>query len=536
MAQSRLPRQFKIYATFENYNTYLLIDTGATYSCLPKSIISRIGGTLDPSPVILSSCSEANIAVYGEIFTNIALPALRRSYSWNFVVADVSMPILGIDFLSHFNIIINCGNSTITDQDTNLSSNVHIVAEGSCQRLQFDIPIPHELKDLFQDYESIVRVRHSVTSNDGVKHFINTGSSPPPVSKVRKLFGDKLKCAKAEIDKLLKLNVIRPSSSPYASPIHMAKKGESYRLTGDYRALNSVTVPDRYPVPHLSSFSSKLEGCTVFSKIDLVRAYHHIPVNKVDIPKTAIITPFGLFEYLGMPYGLRNGPSTFQRHMDCILKPCDEFSFWFFDDILVASKNKEIHRNEHLRNIFKILHDNNLTINLTKSVFEVDELEFLGHHVSKDGIKPSKSKVEAVMQFERPDDYAGLRRYLGMLGFYRRMIPNFADRTFLLSEMLRLQPNAKKLFWSDKAIEQFNESKMMLSNAICLPHPSSSLSSTFHLVVDASSVAVGSALHQVVDSIPRPIAFFSKKLNETQRSYSTFDRELLAAYESVLHF
>ena len=533
---AQFPRQLRIKATMNTCRCDCLVDTGAAYSCLPRKLFSDVGGILEYTPITLSSCTGASIPVYGEIPIAVALRSLRRVFDWHFLVADVSMPILGLDFLSHHGMIIDCAAGTIMDSVTKRKSKLDAVSQPDCQQLQFDIPVPEELKPLFAEYKNIFRPSFDspVSSRKDVSHRIDIGSAPPPHQKVRRLFGEKYKAAKAEIERLLKLGIIQPSESDYASPIHMVKHGESYRMTGDYRMLNDVTRPDRYPMPHLFSFSQNLEGCTVFSKIDLVRAFHHIPIHPESVPKTAIITPFGLFEYLFLGFGLRNGPATFQRMMDSLFKPCRKFSFPFIDDILIASKNKAEHR-KHLMEVFKILDDAQLTVSLKKSIFEVSELEFLGHHVSSEGIKPSHSKVEVVEKFSLPQQYADLRRYLGMLSFYRRLIPQFSQRTCLLSDMLRDQAGQKLLMWTPACEEQFHDSKEMFKNAVTLPHPST-VDCPLQLVTDASAVSVGSALHQIVDGIPRPLGFFSKKLNKAQSSYSTYDRELLAAYLSVIHF
>lgn len=535
---ARVPQQLRMDATLNSFRTSSLVDTGAAYSCVPKSLIQKIGGILEPTPVSLSSCTGESIPVHGEIRIAVGLKrAIRRSFEWNFIVADVSMPIIGLDFLSHFGMILNCAKGTITDQETNLEFKLTSASQPDCQHLKFDIPVPITVRPIFDEYNSVLRPTNFPSQEKvEVKHCIKTiESTQPPAVKARRLVGLKLDSAKRQIDQLLKANIIRPSDSPYASPIHMVPKGNDYRVTGDYRQLNAITVPDRYPSPHLFSFADKLKGAKVFSKLDITSAFHHIPVNGEDIQKTAITTPFGLYEYMYMPFGLRNAPSTFQRFMDQILKECRDFAFWKADDILIASKNKAEHR-KHLMKVLEILDRHNLTLSLKKSQFEVEELVFMGHHVSEKGIHPTTEKTEAILNFKQPESYADLRRYLGMLGFYRRMIPHFTEKVFILSEMVRLQPKAKHLEWSLEAVKQFEESRKMLSDAVCLPHPSSDPVCPYHLVVDASSVGIGGALHQCVDGESIPIGFFSKKLSETQRKYSTYDRELLAAYLSVLHF
>ena len=234
-----------------------------------------------------------------------------------------------------------------------------------------------------------------------------------------------------------------------------------------------------------------------------------------------------------MPFGLRNAGATFQRFIDNLFLGVD-FVFAYLDDLLVYSENEEQHL-EHLEKVLKILHENNLKLSIDKCKFFQSNLDFLGFNISKDGIKPTQGKVSEIGDFEAPTDSKSLRRFLGMVGFYRHLIPKFADVVLPLSELAKNNPNARELSLNKEENDCFIEIKTILSNLTALSHPVSS-STHFHLVTDSSGYAVGAALHQMVDNKPVPIGFFSKKISENQRRESTFDRELLAAYLSLLKF
>ena len=249
-----------------------------------------------------------------------------------------------------------------------------------------------------------------------------------------------------------------------------------------------------------------------------------------DIPKTAIITPFGLFKFLRMPFGLTNAAQAFQRLMDTVCQGLD-FTFVYIDDILVASKDIETHK-QHLAQLFRRLQEHGLVINVSKCKFGQNSLDFLGHRITSGDIMPLPEKVEAIIRLAQPVTIKGLQEFVGIINFYKRFLPGASRIMILLFKALTGKPKA--LQWTEDMKTAFQSTKEALAKATLLIHPH--LDVPVSLNTDASDTAVGAVLQQLVNCMWVPLAFFSQQLHPPEKKYSAFDRELLAVYLSIRHF
>ena len=336
----------------------------------------------------------------------------------------------------------------------------------------------------------------------------------------------------APFDKATTVSWAWCSTSPFGAPVlFVKKKSGQLRLCVDYRFLNAITVKNKFPLPRTDDLFDQLAGARYFSSLDLRSGYHQIRIKDADVHKTAFRTPFGSFEFLVLPFGLCNAPATFQALMQQLFADfLDHFVLVYLDDILIFSRTADEHL-EHLTQVFKVLREHKLYCNPDKCLFFRRSLPWLGHVISDAGITPDPSKVQAIQRWQHPTNVRELQSFLGMAGYYRRFIANFAHVARPLTLLLQKDTS---FVWDTNCQHAFKALQDALTSAPLLTTPRSDL--PFALYVDASDCAAGGVLTQKQDQQDRVIGYFSKTFTQAQLNYPVHDKELLALVLNLQHF
>lgn len=374
-------------------------------------------------------------------------------------------------------------------------------------------------------------------STSRVMHKIPTTNDQPINTKQYPLAHTLKQEAIKQVAKLLEDGVVRPSESPYNTPIWVVpKKPDSqgnprWRMVLDFSDLNDVTIGDSYPLPNITEIFDQVGGAKYYTVLDLASGFHQIEMDPKDAHKTAFSTPFGHYEFKRMPFGLKNAPATFQRLMDNVLVGLQGQSlFVYLDDIVLYANSIEEH-DKKFKELVTRLEDANLKLQIDKCEFLKRKVAYLGHVLSEKGLEPDPKKIEAVRMFPIPKTQKNVRQFLGLAGYYRRFIKDFAKIAKPLTALLQ-KDNA--FYWNDETQQAFNALKDLLCEAPLLQFPD--FSKPYNITTDASGYAVGGVLSQGEIGKDRPIAYTSRVLRGPELNYEVYEKEALAVIHSVRAF
>ena len=391
-----------------------------------------------------------------------------------------------------------------------------------------------QLKELIRENADVFALDDSELGHTSViQHHVDTGDHGPIKQVVRRVpFVYRDKIARM-VTAMKEAGIIKPSSSPWASPVVLVpKKDGTTRFCIDYRRLNSVTKKDVYPLPRIDDILDTLGGASYFSSLDLAAGYWQVGLDDESAAKSAFITHQGLHEFVRMPFGMCNAPATFQRLMETVLAGLLwDSCFAYIDDLLVCSHTFQEHL-EHLRQVFTRLRKAGLRLKAKKCLFLREEVPYLGHVVTKGGIKPDPAKTEKVQHYPVPVSVSHVRQFLGLASYYRRFVPEFSRIASPLHSLLKR--NAV-FCWTSDCQHAFDKLKSLLVGAPVLAYPQ--FDRPFILETDASVLGLGAVLAQEqTDGQVHPIAFSSRSLSVHERNYGITELETLGLVWAVKLF
>lgn len=407
-----------------------------------------------------------------------------------------------------------------------LKTSDHLTKQQSVQLLD----LCWEFRDIIAKNESALAV-----TNVTAHHIPVTDKTPRQTGNYKRPESDH-QFIHQETQRMLDAGIIQHSTSPWVSQAVIVKKANGkLRFCVDYRRLNQVTVKDAYPLPRIDDLLESLNRACFYTSLDLQSGFWQVPMAPEDRHKTAFATRDGHFEFLVMPFGLRNAPATFQRLMNAVLRDLrSKCAKVYLDDVNVHSKSWEQHLAD-LREVFLRLRTANLRLNIEKCNFAQPRLVFLGFVVSQKGIEADPQKVQKMLAFQRPTTVQEVRSFLGLIGFYRRFIKDFSKVAKPLTQLLSATPKGQSVKWGQREQKAYETLRYKLVQAPILAYPN--LQKKFILHTDASLLGLGAVLSQEDDDDkPRAIEYASRTLNKHEVRYGATELECLGMWWAIKHF
>jgi hypothetical protein len=457
----------------------------------------------DGSPPLLSAMQLKRAVRHGAELFMVVISAETDTESSATQVSDSGAGPQGSQTLNHLR---------VSDSSTNQ------LQQHALQKLlhKYRCCFPDELPK----FKSVGRkVPHTIELEPGAK---------PPCRPMYRLSQPEMAELKKQITELLAKGYIEPSTSNFGSPVlFVRKKDGSLRMCIDYRAVNKLTVKNKYPLPRIDDILDCINGSTVFSSIDLRSGYYQIEIHPDDVPKTAFRTPFGSFQFKCLAFGMSNAPSSFQNVMNDIFREyIGDFLVVYLDDLCLYSKSPEEHL-IHLEKVLSKLREHNLYANLKKCDFGKSHLDFLGHVIGADGLRVDPKKTAIVQGWPKPKDVPHLRSFLGLANYFRRFVKSYSSMVSPLTSLLRKGKSIAD--WDHACDVAFESVKKALVTAPVLAAPDFSNPDGFQVYTDASLDGLGAALLQE----GRPVAYYSRKLIPAERNYTTTELECLAVIDAL---
>lgn len=523
--------------TIDGRKFYGIVDTGADVSLISDKHIQHFADKLTPCRKMISGILPGNAWIEKELTTNVTICGENAKLTLLFVPAS----FLDYDVIIGRDLYDNTGLVAVTDDKgtrvvhPDRSQIFSLNSEPTSINLQLvDVPEEYRAETLhiLQKYPNIFASGNSIPAVKNTKMEINLTRDTVVYRNPYRLSSNEREAVRNIVQDLVNNEIIRESQSPFASPILLVRKKDgTYRMCVDYRELNKSTVKDRYPLPLIDDQLDRLGQGKLFTSLDMSSGFHQIPIHEDSIPKTAFVTPDGHFEYLRMPFGLSNAPAVFQRAVHRGLGNLkDTVALVYLDDILIPSVTFE----EGLRNldiVLAALQEEGFSLNVQKCHFFQKEIEYLGREISGAGIRPGSRKVDALLKVPPPENVKQVRQFLGLAGYFRKFIPNFAAKTACITKLTK---NNEEFCWTE---EQENSRKYIMD---CLT--SRPLLSIFNeklpteLHTDASSIGYGAVLMQKLDGERRIIGYFSKRTTPAESRYHSYELETLAIVNALKNF